>query len=423
MRITGMRCRRFDMRLKRPIKVASGEISSGGTVLVRLDTDAGLYGLGEGSGVPFVTGEDCEDVLSGVERLAEAAMGRSPFEIQAVHAAMDAIYSGHTAAKAAIDTALFDLMAKAAGLPLYRFLGGTAARCLPVPMMNVLNGGAHAANTIDVQEFMILPLGAPNFQEAVRWCAEVYAALRTNLHRGGLSTAVGDEGGFAPDLPNSEAAIRCLLEAIESAGFRPGADFMLALDAAANEWTTGAAGEYTLPKAGLRLHTRDLIEHWKTLCAQYPIASLEDPLGEEDWEGWQVLTQELGGRVQLVGDDLFVTNAERLQRGLQQGCANSILIKPNQAGTLTEAMEAARLARRAGYTAIASHRSGETEDCVVADLAIALNAGLIKTGAPCRGERTAKYNRLLRAAGELGRGAVYPGYSALPFRRTVPSLH
>ena len=231
-------------------------------------------------------------------------------------------------------------------------------------MMNVLNGGAHAANTIDVQEFMILPLGAPNFQEAVRWCAEVYAALRTNLHRSGLSTAVGDEGGFAPDLPNSEAAIRCLLEAIESAGFRPGADFMLALDAAANEWATGASGEYALPKAGFRLHTCDLIEHWKTLCAQYPIASLEDPLGEEDWEGWQVLTQELGGRVQLVGDDLFVTNVERLQRGLQQGCANSILIKPNQAGTLTEAMEAARLARRAGYTAIASHRSGETEDCV-----------------------------------------------------------
>lgn len=313
--------------------------------------------------------------------------------------------------------------AHALGLPLYRFLGGTAARCLPVPMMNVLNGGAHAANTIDVQEFMILPLGAPNFQEAVRWCAEVYAALRTNLHRSGLSTAVGDEGGFAPDLPNSEAAIRCLLEAIESAGFRPGADFMLALDAAANEWTTGASGEYTLPKAGLRLQTRDLIEHWKALCTQYPIASLEDPLGEEDWEGWQVLTQELGDRVQLVGDDLFVTNAERLQRGLQHGCANSILIKPNQAGTLTEAMEAARLARRAGYTAIASHRSGETEDCAVADLAIALNAGLIKTGAPCRGERTAKYNRLLRAAEELGRGAIYPGYSALPFRRIVPSLH
>ena len=287
-------------------------------------------------------------------------------------------------------------------------------------MMNVLNGGAHAANTIDVQEFMILPLGAPNFQEAVRWCAEVYAALRTNLHRSGLSTAVGDEGGFAPDLPNSEAAIRCLLEAIESAGFRPGADFMLALDAAANEWTTGASGEYTLPKAGLRLQTRDLIEHWKALCTQYPIASLEDPLGEEDWEGWQVLTQELGDRVQLVGDDLFVTNAERLQRGLQHGCANSILIKPNQAGTLTEAMEAARLARRAGYTAIASHRSGETEDCVVADLAIALNAGLIKTGAPCRGERTAKYNRLLRAAEELGRGAIYPGYSALPSGALFP---
>jgi enolase len=302
--------------------------------------------------------------------------------------------------------------ARALGLPLYRFLGGAAACRLPVPMMNILNGGAHAANTVDVQEFMIVPVGAPTLREALRMCAEVYHTLAALLAGRGLTTAVGDEGGFAPDLADDEAAIRLILEAIETTGYEPGRDFCLALDAAASEWQTDAAGSYRLPKAGDALTADELIDHWDGLAARYPLLSLEDGLGEGDWAGWRRLTHRLGDRMQLVGDDLFVTNTARLADGIRQGCGNAILIKPNQIGTLSEAMEAIRLAHRAGYAAIASHRSGETEDTTIADLAVALDCGQIKTGAPTRSERVAKYNRLLRIEDELGESAVYPGLGA-----------
>jgi enolase len=279
-------------------------------------------------------------------------------------------------------------------------------------MMNILNGGAHAANTVDVQEFMIVPVGAPTFREAMRMCAEVYHTLAALLAGRGLTTAVGDEGGFAPDLADDEAAIRLILEAIETTGYEPGRDFFLALDAAASEWQTDEAGSYRLPKAGDTLAADELIDHWEALAARYPLLSLEDGLGEGDWAGWRRLTHRLGGRMQLVGDDLFVTNTARLSDGIRQGCGNAILIKPNQIGTLSEAMEAIRLAHRAGYAAIASHRSGETEDTTIADLAVALDCGQIKTGAPTRSERVAKYNRLLRIEEELGESAVYPGLGA-----------
>ena len=315
----------------------------------------------------------------------------------------------------AVSIACARAAAKALKLPFYRFLGGKAGHCLPVPMMNVLNGGAHADNNLDVQEFMILPVGAPTFREAVRWCAEVYHALRELLRERKLSTAVGDEGGFAPDVDGEEGAIRLLMEAIERAGYAPGIDFVLALDAAASEWKGEKAGEYRMPKSGRVLTAGALIDHWVELTERYPIWSIEDGLDEEDWDGWQALTRRLGGRVQLVGDDLFVTNTGRLERGIQKGCGNAILIKPNQIGTLTETVAAIQRAHRAGYAAIASHRSGETEDTTIADLAVALNTCQIKTGAPCRTERVAKYNRLLRIETELGDAAVYPGKCAFGF--------
>ena len=302
--------------------------------------------------------------------------------------------------------------AAALGLPLYRFLGGAAARTLPVPMMNILNGGAHAANDLDVQEFMVMPVGAPTFAEGLRWCAEVFHTLRALLHSRGLATAVGDEGGFAPDLEEEEGAIVVILEAIERAGYRPGQDFVLAIDAAASEWKGDAPGMYHLPKSGQTRTAAELTAHWQRLADRYPIRSIEDGLDEEDWAGWQMLTQALGGRVQLVGDDLFVTNTARLARGVELGCGNAILIKPNQIGTVSETIAAVQLAHKAGYTAIASHRSGETADTAIADLAVALNTRQIKTGAPSRGERTAKYNRLLRIEEELGAGALWPGFAA-----------
>ena len=260
----------------------------------------------------------------------------------------------------AVSIAAARAASRSLGIPLYRFLGGVSGNRLPVPMMNILNGGAHASNTVDVQEFMIMPVGAPSFREALRWCAEVFHALASLLRSRNLATAVGDEGGFAPDLSSDEEAISCILEAIEKAGYEPGKDFMLAMDAAASEWKSGRKGEYLLPKAGTRFTSETLISHWKQLVDSYPIFSIEDALDEEDWEGWQLLTKELGGRVQLVGDDLFVTNTERLSRGIQLGCGNSILIKLNQIGTLSETLEAIQLAHRSGYTAIVSHRSGET---------------------------------------------------------------
>lgn len=297
-------------------------------------------------------------------------------------------------------------------IPLYRFLGGVNGNRLPVPMMNILNGGAHAANTVDVQEFMIMPVGAPSFKEALRWCAEVFHALAALLKSKGLATSVGDEGGFAPDLASDEEAIQYILDAVKDAGYEPGKDFMIAMDAASSEWKGERKGEYVLPKAGTKFTSEELIEHWKKLVDKYPIISIEDALDEEDWEGWQKLTAELGNKVQLVGDDLFVTNTERLSKGIELGCGNSILIKLNQIGSVSETLEAIKMAHKAGYTAISSHRSGETEDTTIADLAVALNTCQIKTGAPSRSERVAKYNQLLRIEEELGASAVYPGKAA-----------
>lgn len=307
--------------------------------------------------------------------------------------------------------------ANSMGIPLYRFLGGAGGNRLPVPMMNILNGGAHAANTVDVQEFMIMPAGAPSFSEGLRWCTEVFHALAKLLKEKKLATSVGDEGGFAPDLGSDEEAIEYILEAVKRAGYEPGRDFVLAMDAASSEWKSGTKGEYVLPKSGKKFTSEELIAHWEQLCDKYPIYSIEDGLDEEDWEGWQKMTERLGDRVQLVGDDLFVTNTERLAKGIRSGCGNSVLIKLNQIGSVSETLEAIKMAHEAGYTAIASHRSGETEDTTIADLAVALNTCQIKTGAPSRSERVAKYNQLLRIEEELGCAAVYPGFGAFRIKR------
>ncbi len=312
----------------------------------------------------------------------------------------------------AVSIACCRAAATALDIPLYRFLGGVSGNRLPVPMMNILNGGAHAANTVDVQEFMIMPVGAVSFKEALRWCAEVFHALAKLLKSKGLATSVGDEGGFAPDLASDEEAIQYILDAVKQAGYEPGKDFMIAMDAASSEWKGEKKGEYVLPKAGTKYTSAELIEHWKGLVEKYPIISIEDALDEEDWEGWQLLTKELGDKVQLVGDDLFVTNTERLAKGISLGCGNSVLIKLNQIGSVSETLEAIKMAHKAGYTAVTSHRSGETEDTTIADLAVALNTCQIKTGAPSRSERVAKYNQLLRIEEELGSAAVYPGREA-----------
>lgn len=307
--------------------------------------------------------------------------------------------------------------AAAKGMPLYEHiaeLNGTPGKySMPVPMMNIINGGCHALSSgLDVQEFMIMPVGASSFKECLRWCAEVFHALAAILKERGLATSVGDEGGFAPALKSDEEAIETILEAVKKAGYEPGRDFKIAMDAASSEWKTGTKGEYKLPKAGTVFTSKELIVHWKALVEKYPIISIEDALDEEDWEGWKELTAELGGKVQLVGDDLFVTNTERLAKGISLGCGNSILIKLNQIGSVSETLEAIKMAHKAGYTAISSHRSGETEDTTIADLAVALNTCQIKTGAPSRTERVAKYNQLLRIEEELGTAAVYPGARA-----------
>jgi len=317
----------------------------------------------------------------------------------------------------AVSIAVARAAAMALDMPLYRFLGGVNGNRLPVPMMNILNGGAHVANTVDVQEFMIMPVGADSFREALRQCAEVFHALAALLKSKGLATSVGDEGGFAPDLASDEEAIQYILEAVKKAGYEPGKDFMIAMDAASSEWKSGKKGEYVLPKAGTKYTSQELIAHWKELVEKYPIISIEDALDEEDWEGWQMLTKELGGKVQLVGDDLFVTNTQRLKKGIESGCGNCILIKLNQIGSVSETLEAIKMAHKAGYTAISSHRSGETEDTTIADLAVALNTCQIKTGAPSRSERVAKYNQLLRIEEELGESAVYPGMAAFNVKR------
>ncbi len=299
-------------------------------------------------------------------------------------------------------------------IPLYRFLGGISGNRLPVPMMNILNGGAHADSAVDTQEFMIMPVGAPSFKEALRWCAEVFHKLKSLIKDMGDVTAVGDEGGFAPNkLTSDEEAIEKILEAVKAAGFEPGKDFMIAMDAASSEWKSEKGiGYYKQPKSGKEFTSDELIAHWESLIDKYPIISIEDGLDEEDWEGWKKMTEKIGHKVQLVGDDLFVTNTERLSKGIKMGAGNSILIKLNQIGSVSETVEAIKMAHNAGYTAISSHRSGETADTTIADLAVALNTCQIKTGAPSRSERVAKYNQLLRIEEELGASAVYPGMDA-----------
>jgi enolase len=303
--------------------------------------------------------------------------------------------------------------AEALGLPLYQYIGGVNAKTLPVPMMNILNGGAHATNNVDIQEFMIMPVGAPSFREALRWCAQVFHALKGVLKKNGTPAAgVGDEGGYAPNLAHDEDALKAIVEAIQAAGFVPGKDFCIAMDAAVSEWYNEETGCYDLPKAGKTMTKEEMVAMWTDFVDKYPIISLEDGMGETDWEGWKMLTDAIGDRVQLVGDDLFVTNTSRLATGIEKKVANAILIKVNQIGTLTETLDAIQMANRAGYTAIVSHRSGETEDTTIADLAVALNAGQIKTGAPSRTDRVAKYNQLLRIEEELDEVAQYPGLKA-----------
>ena len=314
----------------------------------------------------------------------------------------------------AVSIATARAAATALDIPLYRFLGGISGNRLPVPMMNILNGGAHADSAVDTQEFMIMPVGAPSFKEALRWCAEVFHKLKSLIKDMGDVTAVGDEGGFAPNkLTSDEEAIEKILEAVKAAGFEPGKDFMIAMDAASSEWKSEkGVGYYKQPKSGKEFTSDELIAHWESLIDKYPIISIEDGLDEEDWEGWKKMTEKIGHKVQLVGDDLFVTNTERLSKGIKMGAGNSILIKLNQIGSVSETLEAIKMAHNAGYTAISSHRSGETADTTIADLAVALNSCQIKTGAPSRSERVAKYNQLLRIEEELGASAVYPGMDA-----------
>jgi enolase len=309
-----------------------------------------------------------------------------------------------------VSLAVAKAAAGALDLPLYRYLGGVGARMLPVPMLNILNGGRHAENSTDFQEFMIMPVGADTFSDGLRMGAEIYQALKKLLHDRKLSTTVGDEGGFAPSLPTNEAAVEVILTAIEKAGYRPGEEVFLALDPAATEFYQD--GRYVLTRDGATLTSAELVDLYSRWAERYPIISIEDGLAEDDWEGWALLTQRLGDRVQLVGDDLFVTNTERLERGIEQGVANSILVKVNQIGTLSETLDAIEMAKRAGYTAVVSHRSGETEDTTIADIVVATNAGQIKTGAPARSERVAKFNRLLRIDEELNDAARYPGIEA-----------
>lgn len=372
------------------------------------DNDKGRY-LGKG-------------VLRAVEsidgKICNAVVGLDASDIYSVDKAMiesdGTIDKSNLGANAvlAVSIACAKAAARSLEIPLYRFLGGATANTLPVPMMNILNGGAHADNTVDIQEFMIMPVGAESFREALRWCSEVFHSLASLLKAKGLATSVGDEGGFAPNLKTDEEAILFILEAIQNAGYEPKKDFVIAIDAAASEWKGSKKGEYILPKAKTKLSSSELIGYWQSLVEKYPIASIEDALDEEDWDGWQVLTEKLGNKAQLVGDDLFVTNTKRLKKGIELGCGNSILIKPNQIGTVSETLEAVKAAHKAGYTAIASHRSGETADTFISDLAVALNTCQIKTGAPSRSERVEKYNRLLRIEEKLGANAVYPKLSA-----------
>ena len=358
------------------------------------------------------------------EKIAPTLIGQNAsdgYELDALMLALDGTDDkSNLGANAilAVSLATAKAAAKAQDIPLYRYFGGINGNQLPVPMMNILNGGAHATNSVDTQEFMIMPAGAPSFHEALRWSTEVFHALQSLLKKEGETTAVGDEGGFAPNLQSDEDAIEHILQAIKDAGYEPGKDFVLAMDAAASEWKSKKGkGFYKQPKSGKEYTSDELIAHWESLVDKYPICSIEDGLDEEDWDGWRKMTDKLGHKVQLVGDDLFVTNTKRLSKGIALGCGNSILIKLNQIGSLSETLEAIKMAHKAGYTAIVSHRSGETEDTTIADLAVALNTAQIKTGAPSRSERVAKYNQLLRIEEALGRSAVYPGKEAFSFKK------
>jgi enolase len=382
--------------------VPSGASTGAHEAVELRDGEARYGGKGVQDAVAHVNGE-IRDAVTGLDAADQRVLDATLCALDGTDA------KGRLGANAILGVSLAAAKAVAdeCGMPLYRYVGGTNAHVLPVPMLNVLNGGVHADNNVDIQEFMIVPVGAVSFAEGLRWSAETYHALKGLLNERGLSTGVGDEGGFAPDLPSSEDALKLLVEAIELAGYKPGEEIALALDAAATEFY--ADGAYRLRGEGRTLTPDDMVGYLATLCDRYPIVSIEDGMAEDDWDGWGTLTKQLGTRVQIVGDDVFVTNSERLARGIDTGIANSILVKVNQIGTLTETLDTVTLAMSSGYTAVMSHRSGETEDATIADLAVATNCGQIKAGAPARSDRVAKYNQLLRIEEDLGEGAAYPG--------------
>ena len=352
------------------------------------------------------------------EEIADALIGMEAEDQREVDAEMIALdgteNKGNFGANAILGASLAvaKAAAESAELPLYKYVGGVNANMLPTPMMNILNGGEHADNNVDFQEFMIMPVGAQSFAEALRWCAEIYHTLKKVLHEAGLGGGVGDEGGFAPNFTTNEEPLKYIVEACEKAGYKPGEDIMFAMDPASTEFYDAERGVYVLAGEDRELTSEEMVEYWATLVEKYPIISIEDGMAEEDWDGWKALTDRIGDKVQLVGDDLFVTNPKRLAKGIELGCANAILVKVNQIGSLTEALEAVQMAKQAGYACIMSHRSGETEDVTIADLAVATNAGQIKTGAPCRSDRVAKYNQLLRIEEELGDAGQYAGMKA-----------
>ncbi|MEG0620595.1 MAG: phosphopyruvate hydratase [Raoultibacter sp.] len=352
------------------------------------------------------------------EEIADALLGMEAEDQRTIDAEMIEVdgteNKGNLGANAVlgVSLAVARAAAEAAELPLYKYVGGVNANLLPTPMMNILNGGVHADNNVDFQEFMVMPVGAPTFAEAVRWCAEIYHTLKTVLHDAGLGGGVGDEGGFAPNFTTNEEPLEYIMRACEAAGYKPGSDIMFAMDPASTEFYNAETGTYVLSGEGRELTSAEMVDYWEALVNKYPIISLEDGMAEEDWDGWKALTERIGDRVQLVGDDLFVTNSQRLAKGIEMGCANAILIKVNQIGSLTETLDAIQMAKQAGYACVMSHRSGETEDTTIADLAVATNAGQIKTGAPCRSDRVAKYNQLIRIEEELDAAGAYAGSAA-----------
>ena len=352
------------------------------------------------------------------EEIADALIGMEADDQRGIDAIMLELdgteNKGNFGANAILGASLAvaKVAAESAELPLYKYVGGANANMLPTPMMNILNGGEHADNNVDFQEFMIMPVGATSFAEALRWCAEIYHTLKKVLHEAGLGGGVGDEGGFAPNFTTNEEPLKYIVEACEKAGYKPGSDIMFAMDPASTEFYNAETGKYVLAGEGRELTSAEMVDYWEALVQKYPIISIEDGMAEEDWDGWKALTDRIGDKVQLVGDDLFVTNPKRLAKGIELGCANAILVKVNQIGSLTEALEAVQMAKQAGYACIMSHRSGETEDVTIADLAVATNAGQIKTGAPCRSDRVAKYNQLLRIEEQLGDSGQYAGMKA-----------